>query len=308
MKRLTLAALMVGLTLSMGGGAFAQAGAAARTAAREVVEQFTKRTAAEGAEALSRELAEFGGETAVRETLERVAAESGEATMRRAAALTQRHGLDALRAVRRLPAGATGPVIEAVEQTAPDLVGPALRALAREGEGETLAQLTARFGPNALEAAARHPGVGTPLVQKLGDEGIQLSRALTTDQAMAVARQADGLAALSASERRSVLGVITSQPAKAAAFLDKHPKFFLIAGAGALLATHADTLLEGQAEVLVGPDGQPMLVQTAGLVERSVIRPVMSWLVPILAVIVAGWGAIRLWGVLRREKAKGRPA
>lgn len=304
MKRRTGWILAAVVAMGLHAGATAQTGAAARAAAREVVEQFTKRTAAEGAEALSRELAEFGGEVAVRETLERVAAESGEATMRRAAALTQRHGLDALRAMRRMPAGASGPVLVAIEQTAPDLVAPALRALAREGEGEALAQLTARFGPNALEIAARHPGVGTPIVQKLGGEGIDLARSLSTDQAMAVARQADGLAALSAAERRGVMGVIASQPAKAAAFLDKHPKFFLIAGAGALLATNADTLLEGQADIIIGPDGQPMLVQTAGLVERSVIQPLMTWLVPILALIVAGWGAIRLWGVMRRERQR----
>ncbi|MBL0922615.1 MAG: hypothetical protein IBJ10_10885 [Phycisphaerales bacterium] len=307
MKRTALAAVILSVAMS-GAGAWAQGGAAARAAARELVEKFSRRAGVEGAEALSRELAEFGGEAAVREALERVAAESGEATMRRAAALAQRHGLDAVRAVRRLPAGASGPVIEAVEQTAPELVGPALRALAREGEGEALAQLTARFGPHALEAAARHPGVGTPLVQKLGAEGVELSRTLSTNQAMAVTRQADAIAALPAAERRGVLHVISSQPAKAAAFLDKHPKFFLIAGAGALLATHADTLLEGQTDVIVGPDGQPMLVQTAGLVERSVIRPVMSWLVPILAVIVAGWGAIRLWGALRRERSRGSAA
>lgn len=308
MKRWTCLVAASAIAMGLHAGAAAQTGAAARAAAREVMEQFTKRAAVEGAEAMSRELAEFGGEVAVRETLERVAAESGEATMLRAAALTRQHGLDALRAVRRMPAGASAPVLAAVEQTAPDLVGPALRALAREGEGETLAQLAARFGPNALETAARHPGVGTPIVQKLGAEGIDLARGLSTDQAMAVARQADGLAALGAAERRGVMSVIASQPARAAAFLDAHPKFFIIAGAGALLATHADTLLNGDTDIIIGPDGQPMLVQKAGLVERSVIQPLMTWLVPVLAVIVAGWGAIRLWGVMRRERLRKRAA
>jgi hypothetical protein len=51
-----------------------------------------------------------------------------------------------------------------------------------------------------------------------------------------------------------------------------------------------------------------MLVQSAGLVERTLIKPLMAWLVPILAVIVAGWGAIRLWGVLNRERARRRVA
>ncbi len=244
----------------------------------------------------------------MRETLERVAAEAGEASMRQAAALAERHGVIALRAVRRMPAGTAAPALEAIEQTAPDLVGPALRALAREGEGETLAQLAARFGPNALEAAAKHPGVGTPLVNKLGAEGVDLARRLSTDQAMAVARQADGIAALPVAERAGVMSLLLRQPGKMASFLDKNPRFFLIAGAGALLIANADTLLDGQSEIVIGPDGQPMLVQTAGLVERSVVKPLMTWIVPILAIIVAGWGAIRLWGVLRRERGRSRVA
>ncbi len=280
----------------------AQAAGAARAAVKEAVEAITRSGAKQGAEAVAKDLAQFGGEAAVRETLERVGAEAGEVGVKRLASLAERCGIDALRAARAVPSGQIDAVLAAADdlaRTAPDLAAPALRALSREGEGQALSALTARFGKDALEAAARHPGVGTSLVGRLGPEGATAARAMSTDQVIAALRHADDIAALPGAQRSGVAGLLAQSPAKAAAFLDKNPRFFLIAGAGAILLANSDALLNGTAHVVVGPDGQPTLISQAGLFERAVIGPAMRWILPVLAALLALWGGVRVFWAWR---------
>lgn len=282
--------------------AHAQAGAAVRAAAKDVAEALATSSARQGAEAAARELAQFGGEAAVRETLERVAQDAGEAGAQRLATLAKRFGVDALRAARAMPGPQSGAVLSAVDDLAkasPDLVTPALRALSREGEGQALGALTAKFGAPALEAAARHPGVGTSLVGRLGAEGADVARGMSTEQVISAVRHADDIALLAPAQRSGVLALLAKSPAKAAAFLDKHPRFFLIAGGGALLLANADALLDGAADVVVGPDGQPTLVHRGGLLERAVLGPAMRWLLPVAAALLAVWGGVRLFWAWR---------
>lgn len=294
------------LALAASSPAFAQAAAVGRAAVKETLEAIGRRATSEGAESVTRELIQFGGEAAVRETVERVAREAGEQTAMRAARLVDAHGVVALRAIRSAPSGGAAPLIAAIDQTAPDLVAPALRALARDGEGEALATLGARFGPSALETAARHPGVGTRLVGSLGEDGVLIAARATTDEAISFARHADDLAALAPDTRAGVMRALAAAPGKAAAFLDKHPKFFLIAGAGALFVANADSLLDGTAQVVLGPDGKATLVERAGLLERAVVRPALSWILPVLASLLAAWGIMKLAFAARRERAVTR--
>ncbi len=284
----------------------AQAGAAAasgaKAVARQITEVLTRRAGREGAETLARELAEIGGETAVRETVERIAREGGEEALKRASSLVERHGFDAVRMLRSVSPAQAPTILRAVDELPAELAPAALRALARPAEGQALAGLTVRFGPEALEAAARHPGVGATMLGRLGPEGMPVVRAASTEQAVSVLRHADDIAALPTVERARVLKLLASQPAKAASFLDAHPKFFLIGGAGAILAANADRIFDGSAEIVIGPDGKATLVERAGFLERAVIAPALHWLLPVLAGILALWGAVKIWGVWRDER------
>lgn len=284
--------------------AWAQASPAARAVAKEIAEVIGRRAGTGGAEAAAA-LARFGGESAVRESLERAAVEGSEALVRRVAALADRHGVEALSAVRAAPGGAVGAVVDAVEALPSDMVRPALAALSREADGSALAALAARHGSAALEAAVRQAGVGASLIGALGEDGVRLSRTLSRDQALSVARHAGDIAALPPAERAGVVRVLLDQPGRAAAFLDKHPRFFLIAGAGALFAANADKFLGEDARVVIGPDGKPVLLQAEGWLERAVVKPALRWLLPTAAALLVAWGGIKLLFVWRRERLRG---
>ncbi len=313
MRRHRWAVMVTAAGLGLTSPAFGQAGSAAaagvKAAAREVMESLSQRAGREGAEALARELAEVGGEAAVRETVERIAREGGEEAVKRAGALVQRHGMDGVRMLRAVSPGQAPTVLRAIDSTPAEFQVSALRALARPGEGQALAGLTMRFGPDALEAAARHPGVGASLMGRLGPEGMGVMRAANPDQAVSFLRHADDIAALPPGQRGGVLKLIAAQPARAAAFLDEHPKFFLIASAGAVLAANADRIFDGSAEVAIGPDGKARLVERAGFLERALIGPVLQWLLPVLAGVLALWGGVKVWGVWRDERraSAGQP-
>ncbi len=303
-KARRMAAVCVAVCVSAAPGAMAQAGAASRAAAKEVIEALGRRGAAQGVEATAAAMARAGGEAAVRETMERAVAEGGGALGARIAALVERHGVEGLLAVRSAPAGAARAVVDAVEAMPSDLVRPALAALAREGEGPALAALVARTGKDALEAAALQPGVGAGLVASLGEDGVRLARALSPGQAISAARHAESIAALPASERAGVTRLLLAQPARMAAFLDKHPRFFLIAGAGAVFLANSEKFLGGAAEMVIGPDGKPVLLQPEGWLERAVVKPALAWLLPVAAVLLMAWGGLRLGFVLLRERSR----
>lgn len=301
-----MAAVCIAACASAAPGAMAQAGAASRAAAKEVIEALGRRAATRGAEeAATAAMARAGGEAAVRETVERAVAEGGEALAGRIAALVERHGVEGLLAVRSAPAGTARAVVDAVNAMPSNLVKPALAALAREGDGPALAALVARTGKDALEAAALQPGVGAGLVASLGDDGVRLARALSPGQAISAARHAEAVAALPAAERAGVTRLLLAQPARMAAFLDKHPRFFLIAGAGAVFLANSEKFLGGAAEMVIGPDGKPMLLQPEGWLERAVVKPALAWLIPVAAGLLMAWGGLKLLIVWRRARLSG---
>lgn len=302
-KARRMAAVCIAACASAAPGAMAQAGAASRAAAKEVIEALGRRAATQGAEEATAAMARVGGEAAVRETVERAVAEGGEALAGRIAALVERHGVEGLLAVRSAPAGTARAVVEAVDAMPGNLVKQALAALAREGDGPALAALVARTGKDALEAAALQPGVGAGLVASLGDDGVRLARALSPGQAISAARHAEAIAALPAAERAGVTRLLLAQPARMASFLDKHPRFFLIAGAGAVFLANSEKFLGGAAEMVIGPDGKPMLLQPEGWLERAVVKPALAWLLPVAAGLLMAWGGLKLCFVLLRERS-----
>ena len=295
MKRI-LTAGVIGLLASQ--HCLAQARPIAQ-AAKELAEALVKQGGREAAE----ELSKMGGEAAVRETLEAAAREGGEALVNKTSQYALAHGPLALQAMRAAPARMAG----ALDGLPPQLVKPALHAAAREPQVVT--KIVTEFGSGALEVAARHPGVGTRIVQNFGDDGVKVGRALSTDQAVALARHTDDIAALAPAQRSALLGKIASSPRVVLEFLEKHPRVLTTAaGVGTVLALKDEIV--GTSEIVTGPDGQPVAVAKPGLIERvmtgerSPIRTGLNAAVLVLVAFLAGWALVRLWGTWRVQRVR----
>ena len=266
-------------------------GRVAIEAGEALVKQMTKR----GGAAAVREVAEMGGNAAVRETLERATREGGEQLATRVSRYGVAHGPVALRAVGKSPAR----MVTALDGMPDDLVRPALHAAAREPD--VIARLVASHGTPALETAARHPGVGSKLVTTLGDDGVSLGRKLTTDQAVVVARHADEIAALPASQRASVTAAISRAPARVVGYLERHPKVLLTTAGVVTVVALKDEII-GTTQVALDAAGNPIAVTKRGIIERLFAEPLKqttNLLGFVAAAMLAGWGAIQLWTTWR---------
>ncbi|MDB6132437.1 MAG: hypothetical protein JWM59_680 [Verrucomicrobiales bacterium] len=275
--------------------AFAQGGAAARVAV-EVMEGVMRRGASEATERTARELAEFGGQKAVREILEQAEREGGELLMRQVASQTEKHGVLALQALK----GAGAPVIRAVDGVPAELAENSLRALVREPVA--MRQLATEFGSTALETAAKHSGLAVPIGRRLGTEGLETARHLNLDQAAMLSRNADSLAQLPAAERSQLLGFIRQSPAKALAWVEKHPRLLVAAS-----ATTAVVLAREEIFGIAATGQQGFIERAAGAVYRAFQKPI-NWALGGVAAIVLAWGGFKVWAVACFLKRRRRTA
>jgi hypothetical protein len=269
----------------------AQEGTLVRAAAKEAVEIFAGQAERQGAKAVATELTEFGGETAVREVFEQVAKETGEEGVKRLVQLSKSYGLDAVRAAKVAPRLTT-----LAEGVAPDLAPSALRALLRPEERALLEPLSNELATGALEAAARHPGVGVQVVDELGVAGLKASKQYSTDAIIQLVKspEAKSIAALPTAQKTGLLK-------RVAQFIEQHPKTVLGAAGLGLFIRYKDDLLGNKGEIVIGPDGTPIYVPKTGILERSSNR-ILEWLLPTVAAIIGLWGANRLFWAWRWSK------
>jgi hypothetical protein len=276
----------------------APAARATREFVEEGVEQVLRRSSKEAAE----ELTKIGGRAAVRESLEKAAAEGGEGLVRRATAYGVEHGPAAVRAIGRSPAK----VVRALDDLAPDLRGPALRAIEREPQA--LVPLIERHGASALEAAARHPGVGTTIGQKLGSEGLETSARLTTDESIVLARHADDIAALPPAQRSAVLQTLRTNAKGAVAFLERHPNTLLTAAGVTAYLAAKEEILQAPTIAADGTRTGGGIVHTVWHDVFNVVKSPLGMIGTVLVALVAGWALLRLWHTSRRLALKRRAA
>jgi hypothetical protein len=269
----------------------AQEGTLVRTAAKEAVEFFAGQAERQGAKTVATELTELGGETAVREAFEQVAKETGEEGVKKLVQLSKSYGLDAIRAAKVAPRLTT-----LAEGVSPELAPSALRALLRPDERALLEPLSNELATGALEAAARHPGVGVQVVNELGVAGLKASKQYDTDAIIQLVRstEAKSVAALPAAQKSGLLK-------RVAQFIEQHPKTVLGAAGLGLFIRYKDDLLGDKGEIVIGPDGTPTYVPKTGILERSSNR-IFEWLLPIVAAIIGLWGANRLFWAWRWSK------
>lgn len=267
--------------------------------AQEFIEAITK----SGGKEATQELAEFGGKQAVQEVLEKASLEGGDELVERVIWYGKKYGVPAVKAIGNSPTL----YIKALDELPESLVERALWAVQRESE--TVTRLLSQYGSGALLVAARFRGVGTDIVTKLGDDGIRMGRDLTEDQAITLARHADDIAKLPASQRSQVVNAIMSAPNRVIEYMEKHSRVFGTAAGIATLVTLKDEVLGKDEEVIINPDGSKV-TRKRGIIERLLDSILDKFNTPLLAIfvmvaiVVGGLGGVKIWGAFQRERAR----
>lgn len=251
-----------------------------------VATELTETVLKKMAQSSAKELAEIGGDATVRAVLSKAAAEGGETAAREAATLCERFGPAAVQAMKASPAR----MAQSLSRIPDDLAAAAVRAASREPE--LIGKLVATLGDDALLIAAKHPGVGTSIAEKLGAEGVALAKQLPTADAIRLARAADDIATVARAERPAVFAKLQRTGGKGLDFLERHPRILLTAaGVSVFLAVKDDIL---------GTKDAP------GLIERTLEKfrnPLSIFLVTIAALIFARVGFI-ITRIIRYRRSK----
>lgn len=295
-----LALVLLSLSVSF---AHAQGGSIVRRLAESIVETVTKKGGKEAAE----ELACIGGEKTVKEAVEKAVREGGGELAEKLERYSAEYGIAFLRAARRSPKT----FIEAFEKLPQGIRDAAIQAVRREPE--LMAELVEQVGADALEVAAKHPGVGGQIVKDLGPEGAVIAKNLTTDCAVQLRKISGKIAKLPGSERSEILELVKRTPEKVLDLLEKHPnvlKTGATTGAALTAFLASKDRLFGGYKVTVSPDGSIVRDYEPGLLERILTIPLetfhapLALLIGLLGLAIAVWAAIKLWAAYRISKFK----
>ena len=268
----------------------------------EVVETVVKSLARGAAIDSAEQLAKAGGRTAVREVLETAAREGGETLVRRCTLLLEEQGITALLALKTSPKL----IIAALDHLPAAARGPALGALEREGV--TLLRLLETHGPRALEVATLHPGVGSRLVTRLGSEVLELAPALSTDQAIGLARHADDIARLPPAQKSTLLNLVKTAPDKALGYLETHPKALAIGASAIGVYAMRDHLLGTPGQITGAPTDPQGALDRAYYWTLQVARQPLHWLTAAAIAIASIWATVKIVILWRRSHPTRPPA
>ncbi len=225
---------------------------------------------------------------------------------------TGKYGPETIRALKE--ADQVAPILKSLDELPESSIATALQRLSGEG-GKDLSQAVSQFGVRALKTELTHPGVGTSLVRNLGEDGIALGEKLTRKEAITLAQHAEDIAKLPATQRSGVLELL-HRDAKGMVgfmgkFVEKNPgKTLFAASATTVILAESDRILGGD-EVVFDENGIPHLLSRPGLsgrvleqTERSIVKPLMVYLAPVVALGVAAWLSIKVWFGYRTSKLR----
>mgnify|MGYP006427081089 CR=1 FL=1 len=287
-------------------------GSLIRKPAQEVTEALGRYFSRTGGREITQELVEFGGEAAVRRVAERAFREGGDDALNALVRTARSHGPDALRAADN--AVNIPRLLRAVDDLPEEMASQAIRRLSAGAEGRLLAETVERFGAQALRAEVRHPGIGGNLVRHLGDDGVAFASQASRQQAITISRHADDIARLPDTQRAGVLRILREDfdrgVAFMARFIENNPgKVLFTAATTTVVLANADKVLggDGDGEIVIGPDGEPVYVPKPGLVDRivgSAVQQILAIILPILALAGAIWLGVKIWFHYRLTKLK----
>lgn len=304
-------AALVATVVGVDGGpreASAQAGVL-RKPVQEMVEALGRAALGDGGRRAAQELASMGGEATVRRIVERTLREGGEDAVHNLVRLTRAHGPDTLRAADN--AVSIPRLAQALGSLPDSAVGPALRRLGAGAEGRALARLADQHGASVLRAEVAHPGIGGRMVGALGVDTAAMIGRLPSDQAMHLARHAEDIARLPASQKEGVLRILHQDAGNMIRFMgrfaEQNPGKVLFTGAATtIILANSERILGGE-EIFIDSDGLPIPVTRQGLPERIInpmLEQVLRTILPILALGLAIWLGIKLWFAWRLHRLR----
>lgn len=237
--------------------------------AKEIVKICSKKT--------GKELAKIGGEKAVRESLEKIAKETSEESVEKVVGYVNRHGISALKAIETSPKN----VLKALDGCPEIFQKNLLSAVAKKSPAE-ISAVVEKAGTNALVLEAKYPSIGFKSAE-LGGDFVNVMNGLPKEDALIVAKNLKGLAAVNKADPRQfsskILPALSSGAKKTVETLERNPKVLLAGTALAAWLRSKDEL------------GAP--VRTALYVVGG-----------ILAVFAGAYLGIKLLFLYRREKSK----
>ena len=149
-----------------------------------------------------------------------------------------------------------------------------------------MAKLVRAHGDEVLTASARHPGIGTQVIDEFGGAGIKAAKELGTDEVLVLAK-AKGFRELPEAAQRKFVSLLDRDPRAVTNFLN-------LAAGGTAIVMSADFVNKLEEEVF-GKGGNP------GRLTQTMVS--YSWVIGgILAAALAGYAAIKLWGVWWKTK------
>ncbi|KAA5544560.1 hypothetical protein FYK55_09585 [Roseiconus nitratireducens] len=282
--------------------------------AKAIVKYFGK----EGSEEASEYLAKRGGREIAERVSRQAVKQGGEEAAEQVSRLAAKYGPEALAALDNVPA--VGPVLAALDELPESQVRAALARLSAGSAGRELAETVGRHGVKALRSELAHPGIGGILVRALGDDGAELAGSLSTDQAVMVARHADDLAALPATQRNGVLAMLRNDTERVVAFMgrfaaDNPGKTLFTVATTTVILAEPDRILGGD-EVVFDADGNPIVVSKSGLAGRTLsaggeaiahvsmnyVRPLFIAAMVFIGTFFTLWMLLKFWHLHQREK------
>ncbi len=253
------------------------------------------------------DLAKLGGEKALKELTEQIAETAGEKGLKQLQGLVAEHGVSAVKALKTNP----GRLLQALDHIPASLQKQAISAL--NYSPDVLNRLIATYGPDALLAAVKHPGIGTEVMEKLGREGMEAALKLEKRDLMRLHRLSPNLSQLEAARRSPVMDMLLKAPERTLSLLERHPNVLMTAAGVAVLINYRDALLGGSDRVQ-NPDGTWEVTSRPGMLERTVGKflesePVKTGIIlifSVLGLIIFMRGLISMWAAVQRQRMNQR--
>lgn len=252
----------------------------ARRAVTELIEGYAESWAKQ----FDKDLVEIGGENTLREVIEKAAAEGGDDLVRQVVALGKSSGPRAIKALEGDPALMTKAIRGLPDGTVADAVIEASRQPA------LMAKLVRAHGKDVLTAAARHPGIGTQVIEEFGVAGLKATRNLSTEEVILLAK-VKGFSELPKASQGKFIFLLDRDPRAVTNALKQ------VAG-GTAIVLSADFIKEIE-KVIFPEDGKAWLL----------INPPVtySWVIGgVLVAVLAAYASTKLWGEGWRRYHKTR--
>jgi len=226
---------------------------------------------------------------AAREVVEVFGREAVEAAEPRVAKLIEAYGDDVVAALRKVGP----PGVQAIERFG----APGMKILSRWGddgvrllamEGDSAVAAMTRYGDEAVEIMVRHPGVGRDLVTRFGEQALRTR--LTTESVKTLNRLADDIAR--SGRTAEIFGVIEKFGDRACEFLWRNKGTIFLASVLVAFLHDPQPYLDGVKQLVVQPASE-VARDAAGRTNWTAVVIIIVLIASVYVGLRWGWASMR---------------